>query len=348
MTLKLLQTLADEASRRLGHEIVARDGDVRGSPFNDVIVALGGVSSVKGGAGDDIIFLPFGSEPREPIRADGGFGADTYVVAGGTGFVPGDGDVISLVIDPISVAGGGVGARDQIVLTGFDPETTMVNDLGDGKVEAFDPDSGALAVFRVEQRDGTAVPLDVIADRITVAGTGQPNHTAEFVVDIDASGPSFYRGTWRSEIIFSDGTASLIEAGAGNDVIITTLSFSDSLAAGSFVVDGGRGADTYMLFFDTDQAEDEAEECLIFDLSLGGFTRTSRDTAVLPDFGPGTEVLSLDNGQFQFFDTATLLLRTVGFEWEDGQGLTAEELAGVLVGDDGFIYVDDGYGAPLG
>jgi len=83
----------------------------------------------------------------------------------------------------------------------------------------------------------------------------------------------------------------------------------------------------------------DIEECLIFDIGSGGVqTRTTTEAVLLPDFNAATtEVSQSPDGQYVFFDTFTGLVQTIGFEYDNGQALTPEEVE-FLVGDD-FIFL---------
>lgn len=335
-----LNSLVEGASRRLGEEIIAAEGEADGSFFNDVIIASGSTSGANGGFGDDIVVLTEGSSNGARV-VDGGGGADTYVVRAQD---PKSATEECLIFDLSGDSWTTVSAGNNVVLTGFTPSATEIHDLGDGRVRAVDLDTGLQATFRIERPNGKAVEFETIKDSITIALPGEPIEVGKFsspllIIAEDVEG-EVLAGTRASETFFVDRTVSEVKAGRGSDVIIADL--SEPGGSAEIMLDGQGGADRYVLLFGTEPTVDFAEECLIFDYAGGGLSpRTTFDRVYLPDFGLGSTVQDSGNGQFKFFDPRTELTRTIGLEWDDGEGLEGAEVLDVLANPIDFVFLAD-------
>lgn len=123
------------------------------------------------------------------------------------------------------------------------------------------------------------------------------------------------RGSKFSDAMIVGGAVENVQAGRGADIIISEV-------GGGRVLDGGRGADTYVVTGTSVQGE--VEECLIFDLDGAGLF--PRDSVWLPDISPDALITELGDGVVRFFnlDGSSVTLR---LEDREGNALSLDQVA---------------------
>lgn len=334
--------LFNELSLRLGKEIYAETGTLRGSFFNDRILAGEGVETVSAGFGNDMIL----TNGTAGTVYDGGRGTDTYILGanGQSSFIED-----CLIFDLGS--GSARSNQDQIVLTQFSADSRVI-DLGNGVVEVVDTD-GDVAIIEVQNRDGRPVEAEAIIDSLVFAGEGLTkldapgqsplmianNLDREAARDFKADAKSFRSDT----IIIDESVAGKLNTGGGDDVVIADL--SDASRGDVFVFNTGRGndileinmgtgiADTVIRdsgvggndvlnFIFDDNAASPPRKCFVnLDDDIAGSTRLSID-----GFGDLVEVFDRDDGAVMFRDVGSGALFGCYFCDVDGLAVDAADL----------------------
>ncbi|MEM9199772.1 MAG: hypothetical protein AAGD12_18200 [Pseudomonadota bacterium] len=220
-----------EISIRLGSEIYAEDGAVRGTRFADRVVLGDRLEAIDTGAGNDTIYaISGGTSFSTPIVA--GTGLDRFVLA--------DGDPDAVEITELTYV---VGDRisDQFVLVGFDAASRF-NWLGDSLLEVLDTDGDVLLVTFVDQKGDTADGRGT-TDFILFDGTAPLPASVPLVIAEDIEGISL-AGTWRSDTILYNAETTKVSGGLGEDVI---SGFEARSADSAIEIFGGRGSDLILL-----------------------------------------------------------------------------------------------------
>jgi prepilin-type N-terminal cleavage/methylation domain-containing protein len=316
-----------ELFRWFGTEVVALEGDIAGTPFNDVLIALGDVGVVSGSPGDDILL----SEFRSGRILDGGVGHDTYVLfglgAGGGSTQSDDGDDgLIFEFGDGSIIGRTTPAKNQtqIVLVDF-TGLADIEELEPGRVRITNLD-GISAILDARFPNGRPVDFQTIANSLVVPGNG-PIAIGRagrplLIIAEDIEGERL-TGTDLSEVFVARPRVHplIIDAQGGNDVI-----YVDSRGASSDAqvwISPGAGFNTIVLRYDTAQKPPDG----IYFRSFSGVSNAGTYSTVhLPDFGTETEVLDLGDGLFQFFDPQSGLLQVIRMQFSDGRPLTAENV----------------------
>jgi len=275
--------------------------DVIVSSSTDFTYDTTGRLDIFGGFGNDLIH----AAPSADTNAHGGAGADRVFFQY---------DYFDNVTSPVA---------------GADLNMKLNGGRGDDEIlmEVHSSDDGTFAAYGGSGRD-----------RIEIVYQIDPGTSTSSAQDINADGLGDSDG-----LVFGPGSTNTgtpvvgnyrFNGGDGDDQFFIDLR---GLGGGTFEFHDGEGSDTITLRYD--MSTGDIEECLIFDIGSGGVqTRTTTEAVLLPDFNAATtEVSQSPDGQYVFFDTFTGLVQTIGFEYDNGQALTPEEVE-FLVGDD-FIFL---------
>ncbi len=298
----------------------------QGSRLSETLVYHDQTQLVRGGGGEDVIVsssTDFAYDPTGHLDIFGGFGDDLIFAApsadtnahGGTGA-----DRIVFQYDYF----------DNVPLPGIGGlNVELDGDSGDDEIlmEVHSSDDGSFAAYGGSGRD-----------RIEIVYRIDPGTSTSTAQDINADGLGE-----SDALVFGPGSANTgtpvvgnyrFNGGDGDDQFFIDLR---GLGGGTFQIHDGAGSDTITLRYD--MSTGDIEECLIFDLTAGGIEeRSSTESVLLPDFNAATtEVSQSPDGQYVFIDLSTGLVQTLGFEYDNGQALTSEEVE-FLVGDD-FIFI---------
>ena len=129
------------------------------------------------------------------------------------------------------------------------------------------------------------------------------------------------RGGIFSDVVIAGADTGDIATGAGDDIILAE-------PGAERMLDGGRGADTYVLAGGAPEAA-EIEECLIFDYDDGGVSTRdpeAGDRAVLPDFDPASTITDLGAGRVEIADPDGRLVR-LEVQFPDGSPVPFDAIA---------------------
>ena len=300
----------------------------QGTQRSETLVYNDQTQLVSGGGGEDVIVsssTDFAYDPTGRLDIFGGFGNDLIYAApsadtnahGGAGA-----DRVFFQYDYFdNVPLQGIGAGVNVELDG---------DSGDDEIlmEVHTSDDGSFAANGGSGRDRIEIVYRTDPGTSTVA-------SENVHVDGGVDGNDFL--IWKQDSA-NTGTPVVgnyrFNGGDGDDQFFIDLR---GLGGGTFKFHDGEGSDTITLRYD--MSTGDIEECLIFDIGSGGVqTRTTTEAVLLPDFNAATtEVSQSPDGQYVFIDLSTGLVQTIGFEYDNGQALTPEEVE-FLVGDD-FIFL---------
>ncbi len=278
-------------------------------------VAVGGSFVADGGSGDDYFDFDFSFFAHGSATVAGGSGHD-YI------------DVVIMMPPPITfnepAAAGSLAidagdGEDEVHLT-YELENTVITSYtfhGNGDVDLGDGDDCLIfdIVGNVPTASGpvTLGPLHISAgegdDEVAIVG-------GEYIDSIELLNGVIDTGDGQDEIFLSGplGGRVDVDAGADNDIIVINVSFSESLAPGTYYdVHGGAGDDEIKVFAEAsdDMGWDDA-----FHVRGGAGMDTfvvtkGQETVVIDDFTLGEDELFL-NGIFSEDEFDATLISKAG------------------------------------
>jgi hypothetical protein len=202
------QTLAEEISYRLGAEIVATDGLVTGTSFNDRVIARDGVTGIGSGAGNDLVVYRPGTAATIPYGAFGP-GADTVQYIDITESAATVARFSYVVASEEDIAG------DRIIF----PAGSSHVFISPTTLEVVEADGDVLLIDFVDPI-GNPTTADLGGVIFTDLSLNGLNESHLVVAGSDGLMPR--QGTQRSETLVYNDQTQLVLGGGGEDVIVSS------------------------------------------------------------------------------------------------------------------------------